>query len=82
MKSFIRSNTKQHLTLNLFLIDFVLSLYLALCSFIFVLLFGIFVAIVDNYSTAILKWLFIILPICTIVVFIGTLCSFITQEHL
>lgn len=81
MQPLTRSNSKNHLTIRLFLIDCTLSFYLALCSFIFVLFFGVFVAVADNYSTTILKWLFAILPICTIVVFIGTLCSFIIQEH-
>lgn len=60
---------------NLFLIDILISLILTFCSFAFILIFGILAAIVNDYSTVTLKWLFAILPICIVIVFAGSLVS-------
>lgn len=52
-----------------------ISLLLTFCTGIFILIFGVIVAIYDNYSTQILQDLFVILPFSMLIVLLASLYS-------
>ena len=75
MEQQLRIMQRKQVHLNNLLVNLKLSILLTFITLLFIFSFGLIVAIVNNYSTQILKWTFSILMPASIIVFVCTLIS-------